>query len=184
MSGRLALEYPERARYGLPAIALHWLLALLILGMLALGYYMVGIPKQTPERGWYLNLHKSFGVLAGMLILLRLGWRLAHAVPPMPAGTTRRTVIAAHAMHRALYLCMILQPLSGYLASSFNKYGVRFFGMRLPDWGWEDKRLHDLFNGVHHLLAVALLVLIAIHALAAAKHLLIDRDRIFQRMLP
>lgn len=184
MRNRLALEYPGRARYGLPAIAFHWVLALLILGMLALGYYMVGIPKQTPARGWYLNLHKSFGLLAGILILLRLGWRLSHAVPPLPVGTARWTVLAAHASHRLLYLCMILQPVSGYLASSFNKYGVRLFGMRLPNWGWEDKRLHDLFNGAHHLLAVALLSLIALHVLAAVKHLLIDRDWIFQRMLP
>jgi len=72
--------------YSLTAIALHWLMALLIIGLLLLGYYMVGLPKGTPNRADYFNLHKSFGVLAGILILLRVYWRFTHPVQPIQSA--------------------------------------------------------------------------------------------------
>jgi cytochrome b561 len=171
-------------RYTLPAITLHWVIALLIIGLMLLGYYMVGLPKGTPDRAFYFNLHKSFGVLAGGLILLRLCWRLTHPAPQRQTGLPHWTDKAAWWIHRLLYICMVLQPLTGYLSSSFNKYGVKFFGAALPSWGWEDAHLRDLFMNFHSLIAVLLAALIVIHALAAFKHLLVDRDRVFQRMLP
>lgn len=171
-------------RYGIPALLLHWVLALLIIGLLLLGFYMVDIPKGTPGRALYFNLHKSFGVLAALLVLARLGWRLAHAAPPLPPGTSRRTRQAAQWTHRLLYACMLLQPATGYLSSSFNRYGVKFFGLALPNWGWEDKPLRDWLMGWHQTLAIVFALLIALHVLAAFKHLLLDRDRIFARMLP
>ncbi|GAC1331108.1 MAG: cytochrome b [Collimonas sp.] len=173
-----------KVRYELPAIALHWVIALLIIGMLCLGYLMVDIPKGVPGRAAYFNLHKSLGVLAGVLILLRLGWRLTHRTPPLPAATSRLMARAAQWSHGLLYFCMVLQPATGYLSSSFNKYGIKFFGAALPNWAWEDKHLRELFMTYHQLIAIAFITLIAIHVLAACKHLLIDRDRIFGRMLP
>jgi len=171
------------AGYSWPAIALHWLIALLIIGMIVLGYYMINIPKGTPGRAFYFNLHKSFGVMAGVLILVRLAWRLRHRPPPLPATMPRWEVRAAQWSHRLLYLCMVLQPTVGYLSSSFNKYGVKFFGIPLPQWGWGDRFLRDLFADVHYVVGAVLATLIVIHVLAAFKHLFIDRDRVFQRML-
>jgi cytochrome b561 len=184
MSAVLAAPTVDIGRYRLPAIVLHWLIALLIIGMICLGYYMTGIPKNTPERSFFLNLHKSFGLLAAMLILVRLGWRVSHTVPPLPASVPSWQASAARWSHRLLYACMVLQPLTGYVSSSFNKFGIKFFGLDLPNWGWEDKYLRELFVGFHHTIAVVLIVLIVLHVLAALKHLLIDRDGVFQRMLP
>ena len=171
-------------RYTSLAIALHWIVALLIIGMLILGYYMADLPKGTPDRAFYFNLHKSFGVLAGALILLRLGWRMTHPAPFMTASAPHWTDKAAWWTHRLLYLCMVVQPLSGYLSSSFNKYGVKFFGVALPNWGWQDDNLRDFFMNIHNLISVVLIALILVHVLAAFKHLLWDRDDVFQRMLP
>jgi len=172
------------ARYSWQAIALHWLLAVLIIGMLVLGYSLEDIPRNTPARGFYVNLHKSFGVLALVLVLVRLGWRFTHTPPPLDAGMPRWQAVAAAWSHRLLYLCILLQPLSGYLASSFGKYGVKFFGIELPNWGWEDKALRGFFGEVHGVVAFTLAVLVVVHVLAALKHLLIDRDQVFQRMMP
>jgi cytochrome b561 len=172
------------ARYSWQAIALHWLLAVLIIGMLVLGYSLEDIPRNTPARGFYVNLHKSFGVLVLVLVLVRLGWRFTHKPPPLEAGMPRWQAVAAAWSHRLLYLCILLQPLSGYLGSSFGKYGVKFFGIELPNWGWEDKALRGFFGEVHGVVAFTLAVLVVVHVLAALKHLLIDRDQVFQRMMP
>jgi len=184
MSAPTDIMHDRSARYSLPAVVLHWVIALLIIGMITLGYYMINVPKGTPDRGFYFNLHKSFGVLAGIVILLSIGRRLRHAAPPLPASMPAWEVRAAHWGHRVLYFFMVLEPTTGYLTSSFNKYGVRFFGVALPHWGWEDKQLRELFAGIHYLVAAVLVALIVIHVLAAFKHLLVDRDGVFQRMMP
>jgi len=172
------------SRYTWQAIALHWLVALLIIGMLWLGFSLEDIPRNTPARGFYVNLHKSFGVLVLLLVLLRTAWRATHKAPPLPAGMPRWQAQAAVWSHRLLYLCMLLQPLSGYLASAFGKFGVKFFGIPLPQWAWESKPMQSFFGTIHGVVAVTLLVLVALHVAAALKHLLVDRDQVFQRMWP
>ncbi|MET0961485.1 MAG: cytochrome b [Noviherbaspirillum sp.] len=172
------------ARYTWQAMLLHWVLAVLVIGMLSLGYWLGEVPRDTPGRAFYVNLHKSLGVLALMLVLLRLGWRMNHRPPPFPSSMPRWQMRAASVNHGLLYLCILLQPLSGYLASAFSKNGVQFFGIPLPQWAWDDKPLRSFFADIHGMVPVALLVLISIHVLAALKHLLVDRDQVFQRMLP
>lgn len=171
-------------RYTWQAMALHWLIAALVIGMLWLGWSLEDIPRNTPARGFYVNLHKSFGVLALILVLLRLAWRLGHRPPPFPSTMAPWQARVAGITHWLLYACILIQPLSGYLASSFGKFGVKFFGIPVSPWGWDDKPLRDFFGEVHGLNATLLAVLLAVHVLAAFKHLLLDRDTVFQRMLP
>jgi cytochrome b561 len=175
----------NHAHYTGTAIALHWLAALLLLGQFAFGLLLDDIPRGTPARGFYVNLHKSSGILIGLLILLRLGWRLMHAPPPLPETTPRWQRRAARFSHIALYACMLALPLSGYLASNFSKHGIKFFNLvRWAPWGPDDKTLYAVFNGAHHLAALLLALLVAIHVLAVAKHMLIDRDGLLLRMWP
>jgi cytochrome b561 len=172
-------------RYTTTAIALHWLIALLLLGQFAFGLILGDIPRGTPERGMYVNLHKSSGMVIGLLILLRIGWRLTHAPPPLPAAMPAWQRQASRLVHAALYLCMLMLPLSGYLASNFSKHGVKFFNVvRMPPWGPDDKTLYAAFNQVHHLAALLLALFVAVHVLAVAKHMLIDRDGLLLRMWP
>jgi cytochrome b561 len=85
----------------------------------------------------------------------------------------------------ALYLCMLMLPLSGYLASNFSKHGIKFFNLvRMPPWGPDDKTLYALFNQTHHLTALLLALFVGLHVLAVAKHMLIDRDGLLWRMWP
>ena len=172
-------------RYTRTAIALHWLIALLLLGQFAFGLLLGDIPRGTPARGYYVNLHKSTGILIGLLILLRLGWRLTHAPPPLPDSMPRWQRRAARVSHIALYACMLALPLSGYLASNFSKHGVKFFNLvRWAPWGTDDKTWYAVFNGAHQLAALLLALLVAVHVLAVAKHMLIDRDGLLLRMWP
>ena len=141
------------ARYSWQAIALHWVLAVLIIGMLVLGYSLEDIPRNTPARGFYVNLHKSFGVLALVLVLVRLGWRFSHKPPPLEASMPRWQVVAAAWSHRLLYLCILCSRCRATWVS-FGKYGVKFFGIELPNWGWEDKALRGFFGEVHDAVAI------------------------------
>ena len=169
------------ARYSRTAIALHWTLALLLIVMIALGLYMTELPRNTPERSFFFNLHKSLGLLAAALILLRVIWRLWSNPPKLDGLAPQWQVTAAGVSHAALYGCMVLMPLAGYLGSSFNKYGVRFFGLPLPNWAWDDPALREFFVGVHHWVAYIFIGLILVHV-AAGVHHLVRRDGVFSRM--
>lgn len=169
-------------RFTRTAIVLHWLIAVLLLGQFGFGWWLDEIPRNTPERGFWINQHKSAGLVIGLLIVLRIVWRLRHAPPPalpMPAWQRR----AADASHLALYACMVLMPLSGYLASNFSKHGIKLFNaVRLAPWGSDDKLLYAIFNQTHKVTAVVFAVLIGIHLLAVVKHALIERDGLLSRM--
>lgn len=170
--------------YSRTAMLLHWAGAALILALLVLGFSMEAMPRKTPERTFYLNLHKSLGLLAAALVLVRLAVRARNHPPGVPPSLTPWQWVAARWSHRLLYACMVLQPLAGYLASSFNTYGVRLFGLQLPHWGWEDPALRSLFSGVHSAIAWTLSILIFLHVLAAVRHGLGRRNDILRRMLP
>jgi cytochrome b561 len=169
-------------RYGRVAVALHWAIALLALFQIGLGWWMLDIPKSPPglRAGWF-NVHKSIGITIGLLMLARLGWRLRHAPPPLPAALPRWQARAARLSHRLLYAALIVQPVVGYLGSSFTRYPVKYFGVTLPHWGWDAPALKQLCSNVHFALACLITALVALHIAAALRHLL-AHDGIFQRM--
>jgi cytochrome b561 len=170
------------SRYNRTARLLHWLIAALLLAQFVFGWWLGDVPRDTPARGYFVNLHKSAGMLIGLLILLRIVWRFKHSAPPLPATLPRWQQGLAAASHHALYLCMVLMPLSGYLASNFSKYGVKFFNtVLLPPWGSDDKQLYAMFNQTHKITAAVLLGLVVLHVLAALKHGL-QKDGVFSRI--
>ena len=180
-----AASAPGAESYTATAKFLHWLVAVAVFGQISLGIWMIGIPKAPPGiRVYWFNVHKSIGITLGLVILVRLMWRLTHRAPLLPATVPAWQRIAAKASHVLLYACMIIMPLSGYLGSSFTKYPIVYFGMRLPHWGWEAPALKELCSQVHLVTVVIFITLIAIHVVAAFKHLIINRDGVFQRMWP
>ncbi|CAG4897626.1 cytochrome b [Paraburkholderia saeva] len=170
-------------RFAPSLIVLHWLIALIIIGMLGVGLYMVGLPKGLPFKATLINFHKSLGMTVFLLVLIRIVVRMAvgrPALPPMRAWQRA----AARITQVLLYVGMIVMPLTGYLGSSFNSYGTRFWGILLPKWGWDDKGLRSFFFGIHEVCAWIMIALIALHIAGALKHQLIDRDGLLARMLP
>jgi cytochrome b561 len=170
--------------YSRTAVVLHWSLAILILGQIALGWYLEGIPRGTPARSIYVNFHKSTGMVLGLLILFRSYWRLTHPAPELPGSRPAWERTAARVSHWALYACMLIMPLSGYIASNFSKWGVNFFNtVKLPPWGIESQAVYDVLNTTHVVTSYVLVGLIAIHVLAALRHVML-RDGVFNRMWP
>lgn len=171
-------------RYSRTAILLHWLLLALLAAQIGFGWFLGGVERGTPERTIYVNLHKSTGMLIGLVIVFRLYWRLTHRAPALPGSMPGWERAAARWIHVLLYAGMLVMPLSGYIASNFSQYGVNFFNrLKLPPWGVEDAGIYAFFNRTHEITSWVLLTLIALHVLAALRHLL-KQDGLFSRMWP
>ncbi|WP_317203553.1 cytochrome b [Janthinobacterium sp.] len=168
-------------KYATPAVLLHWLLAVLIASMVGVGWYMMSI-EDEPGSDWYFNMHKSFGVLVFGLVVLRILWRATHRPVPLPASLPKWQVSLSLLTQWGLYAGMILMPVLGFLGASYSKSGVAFFGILLPSWAVPDHDTAELFFGLHSALAWVLVVLVAVHAVGGLKHLLVDKDGVFQRM--
>ena len=167
-------------RYTLPAMLLHWAQAAIVLWLLWRGWTMLDLPK-GPLRSAAYGLHKSWGLVALGLVLLRLVWRWRNPPPPALAGGFEAVV--ARIVHRGLYLMLLLAPLAGYLASSFTPYAVKLFGVELPRLGWPDEALNGAFKAVHVFAVWAIAGLVGLHVAGALKHA-IQRDGTLSRMLP
>ena len=166
------------------AKGLHWFMALLIFGLLALGFYMADLPL-SPEKLQYFSWHKWAGVTVFFLVWLRLLWRVTHRPPAYPLSMTGTQLLLAHGGHGALYLLMVIIPLSGWLMSSAKGVPTVWFGvLPLPDLLARDKELGKQLTELHFALNISLLVLIAVHTAAALLHQFVLKDDILRRMLP
>jgi len=190
-------------RYTKTAIILHWLIALFIFGMFALGWYMADLPKDAPKqmahdlfdlgiytwqsaeaispRNFYFNLHKSLGVTILALIALRVLWRITHRPPAMLTSYKAWEKKLANGTHHLLYLLMVVVPLTGLIMSMYGKYGVKWFGLNFIS-GVDNKPVRDFFEGAHEAIGIILLVAVAIHFAGALKHKIIDKDETSKRM--
>lgn len=183
MESGVVSSHPQRV-YSLPAIVLHWVMALMIATLLVLGWYMVDLPR-GPDRGATFALHKSIGLTVFALLLLRLAWRWFRPPPPLPAELPAWRRSGAVVAHVLLYLLMILQPVTGYLSSSFSGHGTTWFGLvELPTWAAKDAPLNQFFSDLHAICAVTLIALIAVHVSGALGHLFGREDHTFRRMWP
>ena len=172
------------AGYTSSAIALHWLIALIILASLPVGLYMVDMAL-SPAKLRIYSYHKWAGVTVFLLALVRVGWRLTHAVPPLPNTVPPWQRTASEVNHLLLYVLMVAVPVSGWLMSSALGFQTVYFGvLPIPDLLAKDKVLGEQLKLVHMFLSYSLAVLVVMHAAAALKHHLIDRDDVLLRMLP
>ena len=174
---------PPPKHYTHTAIALHWLIALALVGTFCVGLYMTGLPF-SPQRLKLYNGHKWAGVTILALSIARLAWRLTHQPPaevPMPPWQQR----AAQWAHRALYVLFFAVPVAGWAYSSAAGFPIVVFGvLPLPSFGPTDKALAALIKPVHATLAYALALVVLGHVAAALKHHFVERDGLLTRMWP
>lgn len=171
-------------RYTRTAVALHWLVALGLVGLFSVGIYMHDLPL-SPWKLKIYSWHKWAGVTVFLLVLVRLAWRVGHRPPALPDAMPHWQQVAAHGLHHVLYLLMLAIPLSGWLMSSAKGFQTVWFGvLPIPDLIGKDEALGDLLKAVHMTLNFTLAALVVAHVGAAVKHHLIDRDDILVRMLP
>jgi cytochrome b561 len=168
-------------RYSRATVALHWLLAAALIAQVALGWWMLEVPKSPPglRAGWF-NLHKSIGITIALFVVVRVWWRARHPVAADPALPSWQR-IASRVTHALLYACMLIMPLSGYLGSTFTRYPVKYFGLVLPQLNRDWPAAKELMSSVHHAAAWMLMSLVALHVAAALWHWW-RRDSVCPRM--
>ena len=174
---------PADIAYTRTAIVLHWVAAVSILCGFSLGLWMVEQPI-VPRTLRAYGYHKWIGITVFLLAIARLAWRSAHPPPP-PVAMPEWRQRAATATHRILYALMLVIPLSGWIYSSASGVAVVYLGIvPLPDLVPKDKGLAAVLKIAHITLNYTLLALVAVHAGAALRHHLVDRDGVLLRMLP
>jgi cytochrome b561 len=185
-AANLAVLAPSH--YSTVAIVLHWLLALVILCIFAVGVYMTDLPI-SPQRLKLYNYHKWAGICFLALTTFRLVWRLTHRPPALPASIELAMPNwqskAYHATHFALYALFFAVPLIGWAYSSAAGFPVVLFGvLPLPDFMAVDKEFAKVIKEVHGIAAFSLIALAGLHIAAAIKHHFYDKDGLISRMLP
>lgn len=176
----------SRQAYGSVAIALHWLIALLILGQLVVGTVMVRLADQRLAFE-LIQWHKSFGFLTLGLIVLRLVWRFANPLPAYPPTLPGWEIRAARAMHRLFYILMFALPLSGWALVSVSVLAIptlAFYLFVIPHLPLGvSQGAEDFWSATHRLLGYAMMALVALHAAAAMRHEFWLRNGLLLRML-
>jgi cytochrome b561 len=183
----------DARRYHTVAIALHWLIAVLLITNIGLAWYfntLHGLAKLA-----VIQIHKPVGITILMLSLARLAWRFISPPPPLPATVTGWERWAAHTVYVLFYVVMIGMPLTGWAMVSASQliavYPINFGLFHWPAIGpltslpaAQMKQTHALFQASHGLLAKLAYVLIVLHVGAALRHQFIRRDEVVWRMFP
>jgi cytochrome b561 len=169
------------ARYGAVAIALHWLTAILVIGLAGVGFWMTDL-KPSPTKIEIYGWHKAFGLTVLALTVVRLAWRATHPPPPLLlASRAMRTL--AHSVHGLLYLLLLAMPVTGWLMNSAAGFPLSWFGLfRVPPLIERNREAFEFWQDVHATLAIVLVGLIALHVAAALKHRFVDRDATLARI--
>ncbi len=181
----------DATSYGTLSKSLHWLMAAIIITLIVVGIYMADLPKETAEQKQYAfqfyGLHKSFGVVALLLIIARLAWIRISPPPALPAVFEAKEQKVVKGLQALLYLLMILVPLSGYIMSNAGGHPINFFGLgELPALVGKSKALGGFAHEAHEVMGFAMLLLILLHMVGAIKHRLKDKggeSDILKRML-
>lgn len=182
------LMRPAPSQYSRTAKWLHWLIAILIIGQLAGGIFMLEFAKGQLKFSLY-QWHKTFGISILILSLARLGWRLAHRPPELPQSIPALQRRLAKVSHFVFYFLIVAVPLAGWLmvSASPRNLPTQLFGIiPWPNFPFvsQSKEMKDLFAVLHKYLAFATMALLIVHICAALHHHFILRDGVMSRMLP
>lgn len=170
--------------WGSVAKALHWASALLVFTMFILGWAAVLTPLSPTKLDLFI-WHKSIGLSFLGVVLARMFWRMTNPAPSPPANASMLEQYLARAGHAAMYACMILMPVSGYVINSTANFAFRLFGwVRIPNIIPADKAMQNLAELVHLGAFWTFLLLICVHIGAAWRHHRVKRNDVLTRMLP
>jgi cytochrome b561 len=169
-------------RYTPVAMALHWIMAALVLFAGIFGLLLDDWPKAT--RMFWINVHVQVGVLILVLLMARLWWRRIHSPPPLPPELGEISLRLSNPAHRLIYVLMLVTPLVGIVALVWHARAFDF-GFFTIDFGVKaNKPVYERAEDIHLWLTYGLFGLVAGHAVVALWHHFISRNTVMLRMLP
>lgn len=170
--------------YGAVSILIHWLMALIILGLYFLGSYIVDLSYYDPLYRTLPDLHRSFGVVIFVLLTLRLCWTLSNPKTLPVQSVSRIQIKLGKLVHNLLYLLMLVVPLTGYLISTADGRAIDVFGLiEVPALSFSIDKQEEIAGDWHYWSSNLLIFLVLVHTLGALKHHFINRDQTLVRML-
>lgn len=168
--------------YGNVAKIFHWLLFMMLSFSVIAGNILVDMPKGE-EKWQAIALHKSFGAVILMLIVMRLIWRTINVTPKPEEHESNNQQFMANIMHRTLYGLMLAQPLAGIIMSQAAGYPVSFFGLfDFPVFLEKSKMLAEVARSAHGIIWIILTIAVFGHVAAAMYHHFITKDNTLRRM--
>lgn len=178
------LSKNNQQNYGLIAIILHWLIAVVTFGLFGLGLWMTDLGYYDT---WYQKapeLHEGVGVLLFIFLLVRIMWRWVNVAPEPPCNHKQWEKTGAHLAHSLLNLLLLVIAISGYLIVTAKGEALTVFTLfSIPASLSEMTNQADLTGDIHLFVAWILVLMAGAHALAALKHHFIDKDKTLKRML-
>lgn len=182
----MSTTFPEPAAgYGRVARSFHWLVAALLVIVVAFGWAAENAPQNTPPRNSLLLLHRSIGIVILAAMLCRVLWRWRHPPPPLPQTVGWAETALARLTHLALYLVLLAMPLAGYVNAAAAGHPVSLFGVAaIPALLPADERVSQIAIAIHLAGQYAVYALVALHVVGALYHGVLRRDRVLDRMLP
>jgi len=182
MSSELSMTlYNTTTHYGSISKIFHWLIFLLVVGMLLVGFFMEDITDPN-LRSTVINLHKLNGLLILVLMILRICWALVNPKPRLEDMPAWQRVLA-HSVHILLYVFLIAMPIAGWLMTVYGGKPPHLFHWALNLPLQENKLLKEFFKWLHYQLALIIIIFVSLHTFAALYHYFIKKDGIMQRML-
>lgn len=178
------MSHRKVSHYSSGSKLLHWLIALIVMFMLSVSFFLQDLPKDYIGTGFML--HKSFGLLVLFLMILRIIWILRSGRPALPESVPIWQQKIARLLHYSLYFFVILMPVCGWILSVSAGRVPTFFGLfPLPlPFIQPNEQTAAFMSQAHTTIAWIIIALIALHIAAAFKHYFINRDGVFQRMMP
>lgn len=171
-----------QTQYGLISTYIHWLSAIMVFSLFAVGFWMVDL---TYYSEWYKTApyyHKAFGLTLFLITLFRIVWKVTNPTPKEIGNNTLEQKIAKFA-HLALYGLLLLIMFSGYLISTADGRGIDLFNIvTIPSMGELFNKQEDLAGDIHEIAAYTIMVMVGLHILAALKHHFIDKDDTLKRI--
>lgn len=166
------------------ALFLHWIVAVSLLGMIGFGLYISWAPR-GPDKTALIQVHKSFGMMVLVLLVVRLWWRLRRGFPPPVAPLSRLEQKLSRLVHWALLVLPLVMVASGMVRSLAYARGINVFGIPLVPRVLEERNvaLNEISGTIHDGTAFALMVLITLHVAGALRHHFIKKDDTLRRML-
>lgn len=138
----------------------HWTLALLIVILIGLGWYLQYLPHAAPERGFFIHLHTSLGLTSAVLIGIQILLGLISGNFPLPGAIPRRRETVTWNLYILIYTCVVIAGISGFLQAIANATPVKFWGLPIPVWKAENSDLALFYGALHEVSALALTVLV------------------------